>query len=163
MTEPARSATMGTQSDREAAPLKSDGMLPLVGGTPQTVYVQVEEEKDSTKKVYFSLSGGTLYSGGISWQGGGYALMITFVFVDTEFRIEELIPETPAFWFSDTYLVGETWQQGGCAASLPGTYHFNVSFTSLKNGTGGSLIDPKIVITPIVDGSRRRGARNGKP
>ena len=166
MMESARPASIGTQRRREAASSTSagtsDGMLPLAGGTPQTVYIQVEEE-NALKKVYFSLGGGTLYSGGISWQCNGYALMLTFVFVNTGFRIEELIPETPAFWFSDTYVVGDNLQQGCCAASLPGTYHFNVSFTDPISGTTGSLIDPKIVITPIVNGNSNGTARNGRP
>ena len=164
MMESARPAPIGTHRHREATSSTSDRMLPLVGGTPQTVFVKVVEE-NATKKVYFYQDPNDLYSG-IIWQTNGYALMITFVFVSTDFEIVELIPETPGFWFSDTYAEDGNRQQGGCAASLPGTYHFNVMLTDLILGIGGSpggsLIDPKIVITPIVNGKSTGATRIAK-
>jgi hypothetical protein len=128
-----------------------DTPLQLSGGVPQTVSVRIAEVNDKWK-AYFSLPGGEEHTS-IEWKCGGYALLITFVFDEnSDVQIDELIPVTPALWFSDKYtpLVNGPRQQGCCVQSIPGTYHFNVR--RKKDGVleiVPLLIDPQIVVTPL--------------
>jgi hypothetical protein len=132
-----------------------DQLLPLIGNAPQTVFIKV----DANDQVSFSLAQGPSFPGGISWECSGYALMITFVFVNTDpkNKISELIQITPVFWFSDTFSSPPSsshLQQACCVASAPGEYHFNVIVeTILDDDTTTTRrldIDPRIVVTPIT-------------
>jgi hypothetical protein len=117
-------------------------LLPLTGGIPQTVSVRV----DQNSKAWFSSPNQTGEYPGISWSCCGYALVITFIFDQSVPPIEivELRPETPTFWFSDTYGLDRTRQQACCVPSTPGTYRFHVQLAD------GLLVDPKIIVSPIT-------------
>jgi hypothetical protein len=148
MTELARPATNDARKHRELVLPTNDGPLLLAGGVPQTVNVRV----DANKIVNLSVPGGSQeFTGGILWKCNGYALMLNFVFVPSMFVITEIVPVTPALWFSDTHptsTTDATIQQACCVPSVAGTYSFNVKYT-----VGGAVfiaIDPKIVVTPIT-------------
>jgi hypothetical protein len=128
-------------------PALDDNLLPLTGGVPQTIYVSV-----IAGIPFFSLQNppDQRYTG-IKWQTNGYALMITFVFVQpppgspvVEF-INELSPVTPALWFSDTFPEVSPSSQMCCVPSTLGEYHFNVVL-----GDGSMVVDPKVVVIPIT-------------
>ena len=116
--------------------------LVLTGGAPQTVFVTLHPNNTVT----FALKGGPSYSE-IAWLTNGYALVITFVFSS---NIEELVPTTPAMWFSDTVTSTDTsvpTTQMCCVPSVPGTFSFTVQ---PKPSSGLFRVDPKVVVTPIV-------------
>lgn len=124
-----------------------DNLLSLIGGVPQTVYVSI-----IAGVPFFSLQNPPerRYAG-IKWQTNGYALMITFAFVQpapgspaADF-IDELSPVTPALWFSDTFPEPSPSNQMCCVPSILGEYHFNVVL-----GDGSRIVDPKIVVIPIT-------------
>lgn len=140
--------------ERPMAPVRStpevvSEPLKLEGGIPVTVYVDIIEIEPPnqtdppTNVVGLALSpGGPYFIGGISWECSGYALMITFVFVNTFLKITEIMAITPSFWFSDTFALDGTNGQSCCVPSIPGQYHFSV-----KHEQGN--IDPIIVVTPL--------------
>jgi hypothetical protein len=142
MMDAALQITIETAKNRRGLTSGANRLLPLMGNIPLTVYVKI----DANDTVGFSLTDdGPEFSEGMSWQCSGYALLITFVF--TSSRIAELFPITPSFWFSDTFSRVDHEQQGCCVPSTPGTYHFNVEYTT---STGElARIDPKIVVTPF--------------
>jgi hypothetical protein len=128
------------------APALDDNLLPLVGGVPQTINVSV-----IAGVPFFSLPTDPerLYAG-IRWQTNGYALMITFAFLQpptasAAAQITELSPVTPALWFSDTFPSSGLASQMCCVPSILGEYHFNVVL-----GDGSMIVDPKVVVTPII-------------
>lgn len=132
---------------RVRKPAVDETLLQLSGGIPQTIYVSI-----IAGVPFFSLQNPPekRYAG-ISWQTNGYALMITFVFVQpllgspaADF-INELSPVTPALWFSDTFPVTSPSNQMCCVPSTLGEYHFNVVL-----GDGSMVVDPKIVVIPII-------------
>lgn len=134
------------------APALDDNLLPLIGGVPQTINVSV-----IAGVPFFALPTAPeqLYAG-ITWQTNGYALMITFAFQQPAIAaaaetITELSPVTPALWFSDTFSSSGLSSQMCCVPSTLGEYHFNVVL-----GDGSMLVDPKIVVTPII--TARAGA-----
>jgi hypothetical protein len=130
------------------APALDDNLLPLIGGVPQTINVSI-----IAGVPFFSLPTAPeqLYTG-IKWQTNGYALMITFAFLQPPSSpaaepITELSPVTPALWFSDTFPSSGLPSQMCCVPSILGEYHFNVVL-----GDGSMVVDPRIVVTPIING-----------
>jgi len=126
-----------------------DTPLLLEGGVPQTISVRVVDA-DGRATAYFSLPGKEEHTG-IEWKCGGYALLLTFLFESSDtIEITELVPVTPALWFSKWYtlLTGGPRQQGCCVPSIPGTYHFNVKYTHKGSVLRRLKIDPQIVVTP---------------
>ena len=127
------------------APALDDNLLPLTGGVPQTVNVSV-----IAGVPFFSLQGASQRYTGIKWQTNGYALMITFAFIQPPSAsaaesITELSPVTPALWFSDRFQDAGLTSQMCCVPSTLGEYHFNVVL-----GDGSMVVDPKIVVIPIT-------------
>jgi len=151
MTDVARLISTPTpMSQPEITPLETP--LVLKGGVPVTVLVGVAKIDDTTRQVYFRTPGDDARHGRILWKCGGYALMITFFFDDqSDFKLKELIPVTPAFWFSDKFTppTGGPLQQGCCLQSLPGSYHFDVMYDEVSVSNARlKTIDPQIVVTP---------------
>jgi hypothetical protein len=120
-------------------------VLPLPSnGAPVAVAVSYDSGND---KVVFSLGTQSGYS--LSWKAGGYALVINFIFDD---QIKELSPVTPSSWFSSTFLddAGKN-RQTCCVPPVPGEYHIAADvIPDLATGTVTHLVDPIIVVTPIV-------------
>ena len=153
MTDLARQVTIEPMKNQELLLSLNDGPLQLAGGVPQTVNVRV----DANRIVNLSVPGGTQeFTGGITWRSDGYALMITFVFVPSTFMITELVPITPALWFSDTFTTPTeaNLQQACCVPSVLGTYSFNAKYT--VGEAEFFALDPKIVVTPITASPRRK-------
>jgi hypothetical protein len=151
MTDVARLISTATPTSQPViAPI--DTPLVLKGGVPVTVLVGVAKIDDTQPQVYFRLPGNATRHDRIVWKCGGYALMITFVFDDqSDFKLKELIPVTPAFWFSDKFTpaTGGPMQQGCCLQSLPGSYHFDVLYDDVSvSNVRLTTIDPQIVVTP---------------
>ena len=128
------------------APALDDSLLQLAGGMPRTINVSI-----IAGIPFFSLPTAPeqLYAG-IKWQTNGYALMITFVFIQPPTAsaaesITELSPVTPALWFSDRFQDTGLTSQMCCVPSTLGEYHFNVVL-----GDGSMIVDPKIVVIPII-------------
>jgi hypothetical protein len=129
------------------APALDDNLLSLTGGVPQTINVSV-----IAGVPFFSrpTDPEQLYTG-IKWQTNGYALMITFAFLQpppsstAAESITELSPVTPALWFSDTFPSSGLPSQMCCVPSILGEYHFNVVL-----GDGSMVVDPKVVVIPII-------------
>ena len=131
----------------ESGPVVVNDFLKLSGGVPQTVNVTLfVDSTTNVVTVTFSQKGGPKFTQGIIWNPDeGYALMITF---ELSSNIKQLIPTTPSLWFSDTFLVDITTNQACCVMPVFGEYHFAVDpapETGLLR-----LVDPKIVVTPIV-------------
>ena len=145
MTDVAREIAIENRHRRTNGKQHREHLLPLIGGVPVTVLVRVDQHG----KAWFSTRDQPSWFSGISWMCGGYSLMITFQFVNDlgAQRIEELRPETPSFWFTDTFRSdsdGPVDQQACCVPPVPGTYHFLVELGD------GLVTDPKIVVTPIT-------------
>jgi hypothetical protein len=128
------------------APALDDSLLLLTGGAPQTINVSL-----IAGIPFFSLPTDPeqLYAG-IKWQTNGYALMITFAFIQSTSAlagetITELSPVTPALWFSDQFQNAGQTSQMCCVPSTLGEFHFNVVL-----GDGSMVVDPKIVVIPIT-------------
>jgi hypothetical protein len=128
------------------APALDDNLLLLTGGVPQTINVTL-----IAGVPFFALPTAPeqLYTG-IKWKTNGYALMITFAFVQltgapAAESITELSPVTPALWFSDRFPDAGVTSQMCCVPSTLGEYHFNVVL-----GDGSMIVDPKVVVIPIV-------------
>ena len=151
MTDLARLISTATPTSQPVI-LPLETPLVLTGGIPVTILVGVAKIDDTQRKVYFRLPGDDSRHGRILWKCGGYALMITFVFDDqSDFKLKELLPVTPAFWFSDKFTpaTGGSLQQGCCLQSLPGSYHFDVRYDEVGvSNVRLTTIDPQIVVTP---------------
>ena len=138
------------------APAQDDNLLLLTGGMPQTVNLSVVAGVP-----FFSLPDSPKLYTGIKWQPNGYALMITFAFQQPppgspsgQF-INELAPITPSLWISDTFPdTTPPPNQMCCVPPIFGEYHFNVVLgdSTLALGDGTMVVDPKIVVTPIING-----------
>ncbi|MBZ5729438.1 MAG: hypothetical protein LAP87_31240 [Acidobacteriia bacterium] len=151
MTDRARLISTATPTSQPViAPIETP--LVVTGGVPVTVLVGVAKIDDTQRHVYFRLPGDDTRHGSILWKCGGYALMVTFVFDDqSDFKLKELLPVTPAFWFSDKFTptTDGPLHQGCCLQSLPGSYHFDVVYDDVLLGNVRlSTIDPQIVVTP---------------
>jgi hypothetical protein len=177
MTDPAHSGTGPTHNHRSTrhgerpspqaqASAQGDSLLRLTGGRPVTVNMSVIAEN---VVVFWQPPppGGQLqlYTG-IRWVPDIYALMITFVFAElpegavlpasmstplsVTAMVSEMIPTTPALWFSDTFPESNPTSQMCCVPSTLGEYHFDALVT---DGVGHTKryrsLDPKIVVTPI--------------
>jgi hypothetical protein len=149
MNDPARRIPVSATTNQPVVPLQEPPLL-LEGGVPQTISMKVVEVGGKAT-VYFSLPGKEGEHTAIEWKCGGYALLLTFLFESSgTTEITELVPVTPAFWFSKWYTpsTGGPRQQGCCVPSLPGTYHFNVKYTHKGGVSRRLMIDPQIVVTP---------------
>jgi hypothetical protein len=130
----------------QRAPALDDTLLPLIGGVPQTIYVSI-----IAGVPFFSPTNPPeqRYTG-IRWQTNGYALMITFSFLQppgasAAETITELTPVTPALWFSDLFQDSGLTSQMCCVPSTLGEYHLNVVM-----GDGSMVVDPRVVVTPLI-------------
>lgn len=166
MTNPAQPGTSPTHNHRSTQhgerpspqAQAGDGLLQLTGGRPVTVNMSVIAEN----VVVFWLPPAPgalpqLYTG-ISWVPDVYALMITFVFAELPqsamlpftAMVSEIVPTTPALWFSDTFPESNPTSQMCCVPSTLGEYHFDAMVTdALGNTKRYKSLDPKIVVTPI--------------
>jgi hypothetical protein len=121
-------------------PWTAGSVLELIGGQPQTVYVSLEDGVP-----VFSQGKGAYRE--IGWQTNGYALVITFAF---EYPITGVSAKTPSTWFSDGVPEHAPTSQVCCVPSVPGEYHFYVD--TQDPGMLKGHIDPKIIVTPIING-----------
>lgn len=150
---PARPATALVAPTRTTESAPDDNLLVLTGGEPQNVNLSVIA---GVPMFWQQSSSPRLYTG-IKWKPDVYALMITFAFVPpppsvtTTQTVTELVPTTPALWFSDTFPESSPTSQMCCIPSTLGEYHFDVMITDESgNKTRHKSVDPKIIVTPII-------------
>jgi hypothetical protein len=151
----------------QAVSAQGDGLLQLTGGRPVTVNMSVIAENvvvfwqpppDGQPQLYT----------GISWLPDIYALMITFVFAELPQNavlpagmppslpfaamVSEIVPTTPMLWFSDTFPEVDPSSQMCCVPSTLGEFHFDAMVKdSLGRTTRYRSLDPKIIVTPIIN------------
>jgi hypothetical protein len=140
----------------QAASAQGDSLLQLTGGRPVTIYMSVIAE--NVVVFWLPTAPDKLYTG-ISWLPDVYALMITFVFVNPPAplpftaKVSEIVPTTPTLWFSDTFPETDPSSQMCCVPSTLGEFHFDAMVTdSLGRTRRYRSVDPKIIVTPIING-----------
>ena len=130
-------------------------------GVPVAVAVSYHPENPDNQKIVFSRAGQSGY--GLSWQAGGYALMINFSFIPGDgSQITELSADTPVCWFSSTHVDDSAMiRQSCCVPPVPGVYHIGADvIIDIVNGTVKHIVDPVIVVTPIISSSATRARTN---
>jgi hypothetical protein len=136
---------VATQATPRRAPSAISQPLPLPStGAPVTVGVIYDATCDT---LVFSLNGKTGTS--LSWQAGGYALVINFVWKAQPF--DELFAKTPACWFASAIQQDIVHSQICCVPPVPGWYHIAAEVPDREAGGGATkVVDPVIVVTPII-------------
>jgi len=138
---------VATQAAPRREPSAINQPLPLPpSGLPVTVGVSYDPVCDT---LVFSLDGKTGTS--LSWQTGGYALVINFVWKAQPFT--ELFAKTPACWFTNAAQQDIVRRQTCCVPPVPGWYHIAAEVPDPENGPGATkVVDPVIIVTPIITG-----------
>ncbi|HEX7837754.1 MAG TPA: hypothetical protein VF469_09840 [Kofleriaceae bacterium] len=129
--------------DQESGATVEDTIWLPSNGRPVSVGVSY----DGTH-IIFSFGGQSGKS--LSWKAGGYALIIHFT-LGNQPKIDELSAVTPSCWFANkTTDEAGTRHQTCCVPPVPGQYHIGADVTDVVTGTTTHIVDPVIVVTPIV-------------